>query len=553
MKKKLAPLLLASTLILTILFASCKKNDSIQDLASHETGDTIVLFNRSSTKPFILSNKTAKLSNKSTNGVQLNDLPGVLDFRYYLGRAYSLSSGEFGTGEGVKFPIFDIDKLIADNPDYFLSKQLGASEAKRFSFADFSNYQNKSNYSTSVSGGFSLSLGLFSIGAKHKFDNSYSMDFVNDNKRVWGELNVTVKDASHELLISANTIKKIKENYIKPSFIDELYNSSASEIVNNYGGFVVTGLITGGKANALFTGNYTSTSTTEVRESSMDNSINAAFTFTPKSDKSSADIGIGNKNGSTIAKSFNISDFKGTVKTYGGDYGFGSFTTPKSIDDIAIDLGPWSTSLNDKTKHVMVAFTDNGLHPIGDFITPENMRENILKVVDLKQPAKALREPRIEARWSRIHNVYGLVTVVLRTRFGDDLIISDTRTTLQYGKLDDMLNFAKQEAQKKLPFYKVKVVATSTPSQDNSEDPFFNVNAYYSTSIVNIDEANMKKFYDTKNSMLYLLSEAQGRKFAYAVHYDYLLDTYGIRDWVNAMAPKTITLDDLNTYAIVAL
>lgn len=543
------------TALCTTLFASCKKSELNQAKSGVAGQDTIVLFKRASSKPFMLSDKSIS---KASNKLRVNDLPGVLDFRYYLGRGYSLSSGEFGTGEGVKFPIIDIDRLIADNPDYFLSKHLGSSEAKRFSFSSFDDYQKKSNYSNTVSGGFSLNLGVFSLGAKHKFSNSYSSDLVNDNKRVWGELNVIIKDDSHEILLSTNTIKKIKANYIRPSFLDELYNSTTTDILNNYGGLVVAGLVTGGKANAIYSGVYTSTSTTEVTDHSMDNSIDASFTFKATGDKpnnaSTADLAIGNKNGSTIARSNNISDFKGSVKTYGGTFGFGSFTTPKTIDDIAIDLGPWTSSLNDKSNHVMVDVTENGLHPIGDFIAPANIRQNILNALQSKQAPATLREPRIEARWTRIQNTYGLVTVVLRTRFGDDLIISNARTQLVYNKLDDMLAFAKQEAQKKLPFYKVKVVATSTPSPNSVEDnPYLNVNAYYSTSIVDIDEANMKKFYDSKNNMTYLLSQAQGVKFAYAIRFDYLLDTYGIRDWVNAMATTTVTSDDLDTYTIVAL
>lgn len=538
------------TSLFALTFASCKKNQSEIERLDALKGDTILLLERASSKPFILSDKSLK---KAVNTIKTNDLPGILDFRYYLGRAYSLTSGEFGTGEGVKFPIFDIDKLITDNPDYFLSKQLSTSEAKRFSFSDFSSYQYKSNYSTSVSGGASLNFAGFSIGAKHKFDNSFSSDVTGTNNQTFGELNVTIKDASYELLISNTSIKKIKQNYLKPSFLDELYNSTTTDILNNYGGFVVTGLVTGGKANAIFTGTYTATSNTEVRDASMDNSINAAFSFTTKADKSSADFSIGNKNGSTIAKSNNISNFIGSVKTYGGTYGFGSFTTPKSIDDIAIDLGPWSSSLNDKTKLVMVDFTDNGLHAIGDFISPENMRQNILDALQGKQAPSALREPKIEARWTRVANTYGLVSVVLRTRFGDDLIISDNRTTMVYDNLDAMLAFAKQEAQKKLPFYQVQVVATNIPSPTNTDNPYLNQNAYYSTSIVNIDEANMLKYYDTKNSILYLLSQAQGRKFAYAVRFDYLLDTYAIRNWVNNMASTAITADDLDSYTIVAL
>lgn len=545
---------LVVTVLGIALLTACRKSDLSNDQSLPQSKDsTIVLFERASSKPFILSNKPAGRT------MQTFDLPGTLDFRYYLGRAYDVTNGEFGTGDGVRFPIIDIDRLVADNPDYFMSKQLSYSEATRFSFSDFDRYQQKSNYSRKISGGFSLNLGLFKIGTKHKFDKAFSTDFIEDNKRVWGELNVTVRDASHELLMSTNTIKKIRDNYIRPSFIDELYNSPTSEIVKNYGGMVITGIVTGGKANALFTGNFLSTSNVQVEESSMDNSISASFTFKEKSSNSAGvEFGLGNSNGSTIALANNINEFRSTVKTYGGNYGISTFTVPKSIDDISIDLSAWAASMNDKTKHVLVDFVDDGLRPIGDFIRPENMKQNIIKYMTNQYMDPNFREPRIEARWIRVHNAYGLIEIVLRTRFGDNLTISNNRRTFPYGvNLDEVLNFAKQEALTKLPFYKVKVIATSVIiGAPNEQDNFLNVNANYASSIVTIDEANMTKFYDTKNGMLYLLSQvvqADGKKFAYAIHDDYVLDTYAIRDWVNAMQTSTIQLDELDGYTIVAL
>ena len=325
-----------------------------------------------------------------------------------------------------------------------------------------------------------------------------------------------------------------------------------SELVKTYGGFVIAGLTTGGKANALFTGDYSTTSSTEVKTYNMENTINASFSFKPKgTDKSDADFTLGNSNGSTIASQNNIFNFKATVKTYGGNYGFGTFSVPKSIDDIHIDLAGWASSLNDKSTHVLVDFTDNGLRPLSDFITPVNLKLRINDLITYTyNDTFSFNEPII---FVLLNLNFNTAQVYLRTRFGEGILLSEINVA-GIGNPNDLvafknarINYVKQIVQQKwLPFYKIKAVAEFSYESETYMDSQF-------VEYPNLAEAGMTKFYDTKNKMLYLLSQAQGRKFAYAIHDDYILDTYGIKDWVNAMATTTLTLNDLRNYYIIAL
>ena len=63
----------------------------------------------------------------------------------------------------------------------------------------------------------------------------------------------------------------------------------------------------------------------------------------------------------------------------------------------------------------------------------------------------------------------------------------------------------------------------------------------------------MKKFVDTKHNTTYLLYSEGEKKYAYAIHYDYLLDTYAIRDFVNSLPTIQIDPQDLFNYTIIAL
>ena len=43
------------------------------------------------------------------------------------------------------------------------------------------------------------------------------------------------------------------------------------------------------------------------------------------------------------------------------------------------------------------------------------------------------------------------------------------------------------------------------------------------------------------------------KKYAFSIHKDYLLDTYGLRDFVNSLPVTKISTEELFNYTIVAL
>ena len=67
---------------------------------------------------------------------------------------------------------------------------------------------------------------------------------VEESKRIFGELNIQIRDASYYMQTSSNIIKKIKLDYLTEDFKEELYNLTPSEFFNNYGGFVLSSFIT---------------------------------------------------------------------------------------------------------------------------------------------------------------------------------------------------------------------------------------------------------------------------------------------------------------------
>lgn len=66
----------------------------------------------------------------------------------------------------------------------------------------------------------------------------------------------------------------------------------------------------------------------------------------------------------------------------------------------------------------------------------------------------------------------------------------------------------------------------------------------------------MKKYLDTDNKILYLLYNENGKKVGYSIYMgkgDFLLDTYGIRQWVRSLPITSVTDNELLNYTLIAL
>lgn len=63
----------------------------------------------------------------------------------------------------------------------------------------------------------------------------------------------------------------------------------------------------------------------------------------------------------------------------------------------------------------------------------------------------------------------------------------------------------------------------------------------------------MQKFINNKDNVIYLLYSSNNKKYAFSIHKDYLLDTYGLRDFVNSLPVTKISTEELFNYTIVAL
>lgn len=528
-----------------VAFISCNEEQDLNlSISQNDAGKEIVLKERDSRYPLILSRKKTK----SRNTKSVPTVP-TLSFSDYLGRSFTCNHFPLGDPEDIKIQVINTEKLMRDYPSYFWKNEIGKGEAQSFAYTGFDRYTENSSTTKKINNaGFTLNLGLFSLGAHKTMTEVFTTSKVEESKRIFGELNIQIRDASYYMQTSSNIIKKIKMDYLTEDFKEELYNLTPSEFFNNYGGFVLSSFITGGRATALYTGIYRNNESTETKEKNMNTDISASYGFKFQKDKDgnvSAEGGIGKDYSHATTSTNKIEAMETSVKTIGGSPFFSNFSIPTKVDNADINLSQWVSSLNDKSTHKIIDIADEGLIPITEFMLEENMKKDFKYFIENGVPSiTQLREPYLEISHVILaSSAPAFLITSLITRFNQRVRIKHLMGPA-FAPYDGYIN---EEQQRLGKIYKLKIVLIPHPE---SLDLFYNDPFTY---LADLDETKMKKFIDIKHNTTYLLYSEGDKKYAYSIHDDYLLDTYAIRDFVNKLPTIEIAPQDLFNYTIIAL
>lgn len=394
---------------------------------------------------------------------------------------------------------------------------------------------------------------------------------MEDKKRIFGELNVNIIAGSYELKHDADDKKEIGEKFLDPVFLKKLYNNRYDNLIDFYGPYIITSFYSGGRATALYTGINNKEASSESKEKDMNTSINASYGFKMGNNKDgniSAEFGLGKGEGNSSAMSKEITNLELSVKTLGGGGDFGVFSMPKKIEDVNINLSAWASSLNDPNTHVMMDIADDGLSSFSDYLLEENFKKQDAVNDEYNLPRNQLKEPQIVVRPQAffykndngLKQLTGLeIQVILITRFGDKIFL-DAKDILAKENFDatpftdpETLSMADKvriikaaEAVKNRlgNIYKIKIAVNIKPLAPRSSNSMMNIS---------IDESKMKKYKNPNNNITYLLYSDGAKKFAYAVYDDFILGTYGIKEWVDNMATTQISSKELYEYKIIGL
>ena len=481
----------------------------------------------------------------------------------FLGYGYKLYNGNYIPSDFDNFThsILNIEAIKAYDESYVDEKYPNWNDQSSYTYYNFDDYTHFSTESKTIKTGFSLNLGLFSIGKKRTTVETFRT-FINETmEQTYGEMNILFAHGKFMLLNSSGSTKVYARQFLRRSFINNLYTSTISSVINSYGDLVVVGYYTGGRAFAQYMGNAASSTNVEQRTKSLDTSITASLTY--EGDSLNASFGFNGKNGNFDSTVYKKQDIFLRVKTLGGIQNEESaINTTMSLKDINIDLQSWRKSLNDSKNHTVIDLTQEGLFPMSDFVLERNFQRRfddtskniLLPVTRLYTPSIMIT--RILKKTSTSGDNLYEVAAVLVTRQGDQIVLSNGNATDAELKQNEdnnvFLEKAKAIAEEKSKYFSSDIqISCNTTKRLN---PMFR--SPLCIVLENFNENGFYKYYNETTNMEYLYDPTTKLCFSFLADDgdESMLEVYGLSTWVSNLTEKRISMATLaNLYTIIGL
>lgn len=548
---------------ITVLFAACTNEGDDYNKSGDSQNEfcDVVLKERDSNLPEVVTKKIVlerKPSTRANGGDE--DMIGNSDI--LLGHSYTIGSSIMGEYDNVVTSVIDIEKVRALDPDYITPKRLTTNFTRSFAYSDFERYESKSVVTNKVASGVSLNLGLFKIGRKKTTTEVFTSGITSFKNVVYGELNLDIKHSSYLLQGTDGAKRVYARECLSKKFMTDLHTSTIGDILNTYGDFVLTGYITGGKAFGFYVGTDENESSTQQKETNMNTTINASFSW--KSNSASGDLEFGKGNSNLTSSGYSTKNNEIQIRTYGGNKGEHAVVGAASLDNLQIDLSSWLSSLNDVNKHTIIDVLDQGLHPLSGFVLEKNYAKRFDDTFNgVLEKRTKLITPHIEivkvyARTSSSGEPLYDIAAVLNTRQGDKIVLSDgkaaTATDAELRANSDNTVFTQKVnailAQKKNYFgiaFKTNVGTKLNPAMRNP----------LCINLKEFNETTMYRYTNPKTGMEYIYDTEKRMAFSHLtdkIDGDWILDAYGIRDWIESLPVKSISMATIaNSYTIIGL
>lgn len=481
----------------------------------------------------------------------------------FLGYGYKLYNGNYIPSDFDNFThsILNIEAIKAYDESYVDEKYPNWNDQSSYTYYNFDDYTHFSTESKTIKTGFSLNLGLFSIGKKRTTVETFRT-FINETmEQTYGEMNILFAHGKFMLLNSSGSTKVYARQFLRRSFINNLYTSTISSVINSYGDLVVVGYYTGGRAFAQYMGNAASSTNVEQRTKSLDTSITASLTY--EGDSLNASFGFNGKNGNFDSTVYKKQDIFLRVKTLGGIQNEESaINTTMSLKDINIDLQSWRKSLNDSKNHTVIDLTQEGLFQMSDFVLERNFQRRfddtskniLLPVTKLYTPSIMIT--RVLKKTSTSGDNLYEVAAVLVTRQGDQIVLSNGNATDAELKQNEdnnvFLEKAKAIAEEKSKYFSSDIqISYNTTKRLN---PMFR--SPLCIVLENFNENGFYKYYNETTNMEYLYDPTTKLCFSFLADDgdESMLEVYGLSTWVSNLTEKRISMATLaNLYTIIGL
>lgn len=545
---------------LCLMVASCSDEEFVGDSSRPTLNDGIVILKErdpslpkeAKCPPIIVDDQRTRVYDETGGLIGNTDA--------LLGYSYNVGNSILGDYSNVGFQVLDLNKVKADDPQNILSKGLRHYTNEIFTYSDYDSYESHVLETKKVNSGFSLNLVFFKIGRKKTTENVFQSDLTSNENVVFGELSMRYDHSS--FILNLDPIKYYSRDCLSKSFERNLYSTTIGNMLDNYGEYVLTGYITGGKAFSLFSGIDNSKEEHSVKLSNLHKNIGLSFAW----NKDSAKLGYGAGRGDSTSTttSYEIKSLYTKLWLYGGNpMGLG-MSSAVDIKNVNIDLSPWLSSLSDVNTHTITDITSNGLCPLYAFLLEENFRTRMERTYlgqllsNDKNILPFIEVIRVFERYDDYGNALYDIAAALHTRQGDRIILHTEDPSLksddELRSYDDPSVFnqkAVEIKQEKEKYYGLEFRANSIEKLN----PL--IGNVLCIDLRKVDEPAMCRFTNPTTGIQYIYDKTRKIAFSYLIDDrdgDWILDEYGIRDWVESLPEKSILMATLaNSYKIIGL
>lgn len=560
MKKYIIPVVVLIAALLSSCSDELEKGGSASTDQEPDKEEKVIIQPRNPNLPKIKPLKTDESQNRSILSSEIGNSD------VFLGCAYKVKESNYILGDfsNVRNPVVNITAVKEYDPTYISGIRLNTTETTSFAYDTFNRYQYNSTITKKVTSGFSLNFKIFSIGKKKTTTEVFKTVIDNTEQATYGELSINFTNNQFSLQNSEATRKLFARQFLTKSFIKSLYNSPISSTLSSYGDFVLTGYLTGGKAYATFAGTSTESVDYKSKEKDMEKSINASLTY--KGSSASGNLGFTGANHNDETYTFNGKNTFVYIKTFGGirDGSEGAVNV-RALKDLNLDLTSWMRSLNDESNHTMIDVIDNSLYPLSGFVLEKNFKQRLDDTFnDVLPTYENLVYPYIEivrvmVRSTSSYEALYDVAAVLVTRQADRIILSDglasSATDVELRKNEDDATFI-QKAEK-IAAEKSQLFSSDIEISYNKRTKLNpKLRSPLCIDLAEFKEKNFYRFYYEKTGIEYIYDPSTRICFSYYIDEgdDEVLDIYGIRNWVESLPQKNISIASLaNSYNIIGL
>lgn len=530
-----------------------KKSNSIPD-------DKIEIIPRSPSMPDV--NRHRKPLNITTRSSSETGAT-ICNSDKLLGSTYKAGNGIIGDYANVGFQVIDIEKVRELGGKRVTSHYLNDGATNKFTFSDFEHFADSSSLTRKISSGFSLNLGFFKIGRKKTTTEVFKSAYTSSNQSVYGELDILIRDSRCLLECASSSRRIYARQCLTKEFKETLYGSTISEIIKQYGPYVLIGYDTGGKALALYAAQTQAGASYSLHEKDLQDSIDASFKWNNDSSSVSASLNFKLNNGHVSTSQSSIKNTMVQIRTYGGK-NYGNATVgPVDLNTLSVDLSSWQASLSDVNTHTMIDITDEGLMPLSAFVLEKNFQNRFNSTTsEYIESFEQFIEPHIEvlrvyARSSGGQQLYEIAPVLI-TRQHDYIVLSDGK----YQQMSD--EQLKQNSDDNYYISCLSEIATQKRKYFNGINYIGYKNTWLDPRNGNplcirldkFDETKAYRFITDGNMGYIYMPEAKVALSYYISEWDEdaVLDDYGIREWVESLPEKKIAIASLaNYYTIIGL